>query len=920
MPKVTVFHHALNVGQVDKRHLARVDLEKLRLAAERQLNLLPLTTGPAFMRPGLEFLTTTASNNACRVKEFIFGATDAVLMEFTDLLFRARVDDTLVTRPAVTAAVTSGDFSASTGWTLTATSGASCTVSLGFLNMSALARGSRATASQTVTVNQQGTEHALRVVVSRGPVVLRVGSTSGGDEYINETALRTGTHSLAFTPTTASFFIAIHTESRTTKLVDSITVEGAGVMTLPTIWPASVRRLLRFAQSADVVFVACDGYRPQRIERRSNRSWSVVDYAPDTGPLTADRTRNVKLDPTVVEGNGTLTASAPFFNSSHVGALFSLFHEGFRSESRLAGNGQYSDAFKVTGVRGVDDSGDEEYNDRDWTWSTSGTWSGTLRWYRSFDGADTGFKEFRNTEDDDDIPITNPVNTNIVNEDRDDNAIIWYKLGFAEGSYTSGTAQLTISYDGGGGSGICRVTGYTSSTSVSIEVLSPFSGNSATADWREGEWSANQVWPSAVTFAEGRLWWSGQDRLWGSVSDDFENFDDEVEGDSGPISRSIATGGVNATQWLMALQRLLIGTNGAVATCKSSSLDEPLTPTNLSIKDSSSTGAAPVDPVKVDGRGLFIERSGKALMELTYDGSVADYVCSQLSKLATDVFAVGVAEMAVQRRPDTRIWLIMEDGTCVCCVYEPLDEVLAFIPVETDGEFESVAVLPADDQDRVYFTVARSINGSPVRYVEKMALDSEVAPDTLCKVMDAFKTGTNGPASTTIAVGTHLIGETVVVWADGAPLTQTADGLTTPRTFTVNGSGNITVPSAVTNWVAGLPYDVEFKSARLAYAAANGTAMLQKKKVDAVGMILTDFTRAGIRVGTHLDNADRPMFPLRDNPGYTTGEAIVRSDIHDEEMFDFPGEWGTDSRLCFKWQSPFTATVLGVVLTVETSG
>ena len=37
---------------------------------------------------------------------------------------------------------------------------------------------------------------ALRIVIERGPVTLRVGSTASGDEYINETVLRTGTHSL----------------------------------------------------------------------------------------------------------------------------------------------------------------------------------------------------------------------------------------------------------------------------------------------------------------------------------------------------------------------------------------------------------------------------------------------------------------------------------------------------------------------------------------------------------------------------------------------------------------------------------------------------------------------------------------------------------------------------------------------------
>ncbi|KRB22676.1 hypothetical protein [Mesorhizobium sp. Root172] len=913
MPRISTYLHALNVGVQDKKHLPRVDLERMRLAAETQTNLIPLTSGPAFMRPGLQFLTTTASNNVCRLKEFVFGATDAALLEFTDQAFRVKVNDVLVTRPAVTAVVATGDFSSDTNWTKTATAGATVTISGGYLNLTALARGSRASASQTVTVNEIGTEHALRIVIERGPVTLRVGSTSGGDEYINETILRTGTHSLAFTPSGASFYILFQSEDRNLKRVDSITIEAAGIMSLPTIWLAADLDKMRFAQSADVVFIACAGYRPQRIERRSTRSWSVVRYQPNNGPFTLGTTRDVSLTPSVTEGNGTLTASGPFFDTDHVGTLFSLSHEGFKTRTRLAGNDQYTDAFKVTGINGG------EYSDRDWDWTLSGTWSGTLRWYRSFDSADQGYKRFRKAKS----SVVEDITANegpTQNGDSDDNAIIWYKFGLEGGAYTSGTVVIDVNYDGGFGSGVCRVVGYTSPTQVDIEILSAFHATTASKDWRECEWSQNQIWPSAVTFAEGRLWWSGSDRIWGSVSDGFEDFDDETEGDSGPISRSIATGGVNDTQWLLPLQRLLVGTEGAVSTVKSSSFDEPLTPTNLTIKDSSSTGAASIDPARVDSRGLFVDRSGKALFELSFDGQSSDYNATQMSKLATDLFASGVKALSVQRRPDTRIWIIMNDGSCVCTVYEPLQEVLAFIPVVTDGSFESVAVLPAADQDRVYFVVNRTINGSTVRYVEKMALDTEVKPTTLCKVMDAFKSGVNSPASTMINVGTHLIGESVVVWADGAPLVSTANGYTEPNTYTVDGSGNITVGSPVTNWVAGLPYSARYKSSKLAYGAAQGTAMLQKKKVDEVGLIMTDFVRAGIRYGSQFDNDERPLFPMPINEGFATAPAIVLSDINDEEPFVFSGEFNTDSRVCIECASPNTMTLISLVLTVTTNG
>ena len=186
--------------------------------------------------------------------------------------------------------------------------------------------------------------------------------------------------------------------------------------------------------------------------------------------------------------------------------------------------------------------------------------------------------------------------------------------------------------------------------------------------------------------------------------------------------------------------------------------------------------------------------------------------------------------------------------------------------------------------------------------------------------MDSFKSGVNGPASTAIAVGTHLEGETVVVWADGAPLTEEVAGYEVPLEFVVDVSGNITVPTAVTNWVSGKAYTARYKSARLAYAADGGTAMLAKKKVTGVGLVMTDFTRAGIRMGSQFDNADRPLYPLPANAFGDTAEAIVLSDVNDEEIFAFPGEFSTDSRVCLQLQSPFTAMFLGLVVGVETHG
>jgi hypothetical protein len=907
MASVRTYLHAFNVGVHDTTALTRIDLERMRLAAETQTNFMAKATGPGFMRPGLEYLFTTTGTT--RLEDFVFGATDASNMVFTDSAMRVAVDDALVTRVAVTASVTSGTFDASAGWTLTATDGATATISGGYLNLTAAARGSTATATQTVAITETNTEHAFRIVVERGPVLFRCGSSSGGEQYITETSLKTGTHSLAFTPTGANAYIQLKNDDRMLRRVASITIEGAGVMSLPTPWAAADLPLMRFAQSADVVFVACEGHQPRRIERRAARSWSVVVYGPDDGPFTVERTRRVKLKPSVTEGNGTLTADGSFFNANHVGALFKLFNEGQVQSFTLGNDGETTDPIRVTGVYDAAAGA----RDRRWQYTITGTWTADIWAQRSFDDAESGYVDYRNAASGGSIAAITSNVADVVMEDADSNAIVYYRFAIKDTGYTSGSATITLNYQSGGGSGICRVVGYTSPTEVDIEVLTPFKNTTFTADWQEGEWSANRTYPSAVCLADGRLWWSGSDKLWGSVSDAFEGFDEDLEGDAGPINRSIATGGVNATQWLMSLQRLIAGTEGAVAVAKSSSLDEPITPTNLSIRNTSTTGAAPVDPAMIDTRGLFIERSGQAVMEVVFDGSSGDYVTTQLSKLTTDLFSSGVKHLAVQRRPDTRSWMVMDDGSCVCCLYEPAQEVLAFIPIETDGTFESVSVLPEDAQDRVYFVVARTIGGSTVRYVEKMALDSEVAPDTYCYVMDSFvRQQAVGSPSTTVSVGAHLAGETVVCWADGAPL-ETSRGVR--ATFVVDGSGNITVPTAVSEAVAGLPYRARYKSARLAYGATGGSALLQKKHVSQIGPIMTNFTRFGVKFGADFTTMYAP--PV--NVGGVAASEIQTS-IADEVAYPLGGYWDTDSRVCMEVSSPYTTTIMGLVMDVTTSG
>lgn len=885
---------AFNRGLVSSSALARVDVERIQLSAEVMSNWMPKTQGSMKLRPGMKYLGSSDGDAPARWVEFIASTEDTALLEITDGQMRIWIDDAVISRPSVATSISNGSFASSTGWTSTLAGGATATFGGSGMVLNGVSRGGLAKVSRQIGVasGDQNDEHALRIVIGRGPVVFRCGSTSGGDDYISEATLGTGQHSLAFTPT-GDFHLTFQSDRVRDVIVTSIAVEASGEVVLPAPWIEADLEKIRTDQSADVVYVACKGHQQRKIERRSARSWSVVLYAPEDGPFTAGRTARVRLKPSANFGNTVLTADRDFFRASHVGAMFRLFHGGRNQVFKLGSEGSFSDAWRVNGVG----------SDNDFALTRAGTWSGTLTVQRSYDGADTGF-----------IDTTSVYTTNgtvgFSPGATLDNIIQWYRIGFLPGDYTSGVADALVFYKGDGDYGICRVTGYTSPTQVSIEVLRPFVGVDFTDIWRESEWSDRRGWPTAGALYEGRLWWAGRANVFGSVSDQYETFSDDVEGDSGPINRSIGEGPVDTINFMLPLQRLLLGTAGAELSVRSSSLDEPLSPTNTTAKTASTQGSATVKAAKVDSRGIFIQRSKKRVFELVYDAAEYDYRPNELTLLCPDI-ALGttILGVAVQRQPDTRLHFWFADGRVAVLTYEPQEKLTCWSIVDTAGLVEGVMVLPGEDEDQVYYHVKRTIGGVTKRYLEKWALDSECLGGTLNRQADSF-IEYSGAATATIPGLGHLEGEDVVVWADGDALADEEGNI---LAFAV-ASGSITLPMSVSNAVVGLQYVAPYKSTKLAYAAMMGTALTQPKKVDHLAVILANAHHLGLEYGPNFDVMDSL-------PQVFEGATVAAGTIYgayDKPSFEFPGAWDTDSRLCLRARAPRPCEVLAAIVGMNT--
>lgn len=881
---------AFNRGEVGRSVLGRVDVDRLRLSAETQVNWMPRVAGPMTLRPGLGFVDRIkAGATAIRHLPFVFSMTDQAIIEATPGAMRVRVDEVLISRLAVTATF-AGNLSAPTGWTVASTGGGSFTISGGQMTLSGQNYGGYVRATNQAAINEIGTEHALRITVDVGFVTFKVGTVDNTDDVIRETVLSKGTHSLAFTPTTASVYVQFESSTVRQGVVSGFQLEGTGPMEVPAFWTATLLPYLRIEQSGDVVFFAAYGVPLYRIERRGTRSWSLVRFEPDDGPFAAFPSKAAKIVFAASLGFTQVIADRPLFKPGHVGALLRAYTPNYNHTFTVGAERTYTPAIRVTGVGA----------DRGFNFSVAGTFTGTWVLERSFDSEDAGFAQVSSG--------TAPGATSLV--DGLNNSIVWYRLGFGA-SYTSGLATFYFDRQGGGRTGICRIRSVAADGLTAIaEVVKPFSSIVATDDWRFGEWSDVAGWPSAVTIHDGRLWFAGRDRLWSSVSDGYASFADTLDGekvgDSSAISRSIGYGPVAVINWLLGLTRLLAGAEGSEISIRSSSLDAPLTPTGgLAIRDCSTQGSARMPAVKVDTRGLFVQKSGQRLYQLLYDVNSQDYQSNDLTRLHPDMNKGNpIVQVVVQRQPDTRIHCRRQDGTVYVLTFEPTDEVVAWWRVETDGVVTDMLVLPDTVEDRVYYTVRRTTTAGTVESLERFARLDECQGDAITKLADAHVTYAGAP-TTTLSGLSHLEGRTVVVWADGKDV----------GTKVVTG-GQITLDAPASAIVAGLGYSARFRSAKLAYAAVGGSALTQQKRINRVGLIMSNTHAQGVRFGQTFDVMDGLPQVEREQ---TVDPNYVWTD-YDLPMIEVPGDWDTDARLCLAAAAPRPATINAVVIDITTNG
>jgi len=145
------------------------------------------------------------------VKRTINGAVRRYVEVFEDAAFATQADAFHVDSGLVFTdeRVSNGGFDTDiAGWTNKSTgAGAISWTPPGYLSLDGAGAGNTAHAEQSITTTALKIEHVLSFTVITGPVTLRLGTSSGGQEVLADATYMPGTHNVKFTPAASPVFV-----------------------------------------------------------------------------------------------------------------------------------------------------------------------------------------------------------------------------------------------------------------------------------------------------------------------------------------------------------------------------------------------------------------------------------------------------------------------------------------------------------------------------------------------------------------------------------------------------------------------------------------------------------------------------------------------------------------------------------------
>lgn len=232
-------------------------------------------------------------------------------------------------------------------------------------------------------------------------------------------------------------------------------------------------------------------------------------------------------------------------------------------------------------------------------------------------------------------------------------------------------------------------------------------------------------YPGAVGYYQQRLCFAGSDNspqtMWMSKTGNFNNFGYATPiKDDDSITLTIASRQVHRFRHLVQLQELLGLTTGGEWVFAGA--DTGLTPKTVQAKVQSYNGSSRIPPIIVNNSAIYVQGRNSVVSSLAYTFESDGFSGEDLTKFSPHFFrGHQLVDWTFQQVPDRLVWAAREDGVLLCMTFLPEEQLIAWHQHVTDGAVESVCSIAEGDEDALYLVIKREVNGSTVRYVERMA-------------------------------------------------------------------------------------------------------------------------------------------------------------------------------------------------------
>ena len=907
-----------NRGEVSKDAFAREDVSRIDNSCEIMENFAPERLGPMSFRPGTEQMDLNPNSIPHSIDD------ETLLVPFTTsiddpamLLFGTETSSPSIEfmrantfeffeRNLTTTTWLEGDFGIplGTGWTDDDVGGGVSNIAINRLTMTGTGTD-EAKVHQTSSTTEADTPHGFLFVVDKGEVLCQIGSGGVDSADLFEAFLQIGYHHIEIDSGSSDITVTLSNSNirqgrmlmaelqgdvtMKTDLEDALRVE---IMSSSTD-ALKILRTLRWAQSADVMYFCGgrdtiggqEGWIPFEVRRYNPTSFSVQRFVNIFGPYEQINIGNVTMEPTgTIDGNMTVQPSRPYFEASAPAFGFGNNDYGFGTLLKIAVNGQIQSVSGIaagTATNGVFVFGTGDARNFDISVTQTGGYT-RIELQKSFD--EITWQLVPGEAYTAGTTFTKAFNDGL------DGAEIFYRLELVT---PGGAATLTMQIDYAYGTleSQGRIVENDTNTLVQIEWFVAFNGPISTEypDWFIGSWGGKRGMPTAIAFHEGRLWFAGGNQIWGSESDFYESFDRLIAGSSASIAKTIGFGAAERIHWLAPSSRLVAATAISEIDVRSSTFGEILTPENTNLKAGSDLGTADIVPIVLDNEILFVQRGGRKLIGIDFSMSTEKHAVEDFNMLNNDILrdGNGVVQIVFARNPETRVYIVMNDGTMRVLLRDITEGILGWSRVTLRDEAGvqdsviSVGVLPSEDEDEVWITTASAkvLKFAPFNLAQG-ALDS--------RHHDSFQYFAS-PGSTTLTLHSLPNGDTVAAWVDGV---DAGDFLISGGQIT-----GVTGADVAANVTVGYRYEATYLSNKLT-DFANIAVVAQRKRIINTGLLMRNFVTGGVTVGFDLDNLE-PMPTIEDGKA-----VVVGTEEYDHFPFPYNGTSETDPRIAVKATAP----------------